>query len=87
MSPHDQQCWKTVSLSNYCVTSHKLLSKYFVKNSDWDSNFVFNDGSSATSCLFMVVLFAFFRQTDLLLLSMMTTNISLKGSQCLHMPH
>lgn len=34
----------------------------------------------------VVVLFAFLRQIDLLLLSMMTTSISLKGSQCSHMP-
>lgn len=41
MSPHDQQCWKTVPLSNYGVTSHKLLSKYFKNNSNQNSNFVF----------------------------------------------
>lgn len=41
MSPHDQQCWKTVPLSNYSVTSHKLLSKYCKNNSNQNSNFVF----------------------------------------------
>jgi len=35
----------------------------------------------------VVILLPFFRQTDLLSLSMMTMNISLRDSQCLHMLH
>lgn len=62
MSPHDQQCWKTVPLSNYCVTSHKFLSKYFINNLNQDSGFVFCDETrTAASCLLRGGFVCFFK--------------------------